>query len=52
MASSAVKARADEPAGYEAAVAAYLRQVVSSRHFPVFSKLARIILDGDDLDPR
>jgi AcrR family transcriptional regulator len=40
-----------DPAGYQAAVGAYLHQVTSSNRYPIFSKLARVILDGGDLTP-
>jgi AcrR family transcriptional regulator len=41
----------DDPAAYEAAVAAYLRQVVASGRFPAFSGVARVMLEGRDLTP-
>jgi AcrR family transcriptional regulator len=41
----------DDQAAYQAAVAAYLQQVVSSGRYPAFSRLAQVMLDGRDLTP-
>jgi AcrR family transcriptional regulator len=41
----------DDPAARQAAVTAYLRQVVASGRYPAFSELARVMLDGHDLHP-
>jgi hypothetical protein len=41
----------DDQAAYQAAVTAYLQQVVSSGRYPAFSRLARTMLDGRDLGP-
>jgi AcrR family transcriptional regulator len=44
-------ARPDDEVAYQAAVTAYLRQVVSSGRYPSFSRLAQVMLDGRDLTP-
>lgn len=41
----------EDPAARQAAVTAYLRQVVASGRYPAFSQLARAMLDGRDLAP-
>lgn len=40
----------EDPAADRAAVTAYLQQVVASGRYPAFSRLARVMLDGRDLD--
>ena len=43
--------RRDDPAGYQAAVATYLQQVISSGRYPAFGRLAQVMRDGRDLSP-
>jgi AcrR family transcriptional regulator len=41
----------DDQVAYQAAVTAYLQQVVSSGRYPAFSRLAQAMLEGRDLHP-
>ena len=40
---------ADGQADYQSAIAAYLRQVAASGHYPLMSKLGQTVLDGSVL---